>query len=325
MIEAVDLHRWYGRTHAVRGVTLGIESRQIVGILGPNGAGKSTLIRMLTGVLRPHRGSISLDGVDALAEPIRARRGLGYLPESAAVYSEMSVRQYLRHRAALLGQPLRQRTRAVQAAMERCRIADVAGRRLGTLSKGYRQRAALAGAIVNNPRVLVLDEPTNGLDPSQLREARSLIGELAHDRTVLICSHILGEIERLCARVVIIAGGRVLADGPIHRLRALSEHGCIAEVRGPVERLQLPPGLSLSREDMGEGWSRLRVAGGDDAAEVLGRAAAGAGLELRRLTPQGGTLEDTFVTLLDQAGRGANHTGAAAGVPDEALVGAQSP
>ncbi|MGP1272279.1 MAG: ABC transporter ATP-binding protein [Phycisphaerales bacterium] len=306
MIAAYDLHRWYGRTHAVRGVNLQVEPGQIVGLLGPNGAGKSTTIRLLAGVLRPDRGRITMAGVDALRHPERARRALGYLPESAAVYTEMPVAAFLRHRAAMLGLSGRDRSRAIERAAALCALDRTQlRRRLGTLSKGYRQRASLAAAILHDPSVLILDEPTNGLDPTQLREARSLIGQLAERRTVILCSHVLAEVERVCRRVVIIAGGRVLADQPIDSGRQPGAGDrCLAEVRlGEAEirrRLPLPPDR-IAVEDLGDGWSSVLVkpepGENREISVVVGEALRGE--LIRELRTDRTGLEDLFVRTLD--------------------------
>lgn len=280
---------------------MSVEKGEVVGLLGPNGAGKSSTIRMIAGVLEPHRGEVLIAGVDAFAEPKAARASMGYLPESAAVYSEMSVVAYLRHRAAVLGVPRRERSSRVASAMERCRVSDVARRRCGALSKGYRQRVALAGAIVHNPAVLVLDEPTNGLDPNQLREARSLIAELAEDRTVLICSHVLSEIERVCSRAVIIGGGRVLADAPLSSLRGSS--GCVAQVRG-IDSFEIE-GASVQVLPIEDGWVRLIVTGGDPLlCERVGAALAARGAVVRELREWTDSLEDVFVRVLESADEG---------------------
>lgn len=237
-------------------------------------------------------------GRDASAEPKAARACMGYLPESAAVYSEMSVRGYLLHRAAVLGVPRRERQVRVGSAMERCRVSDVRQKRAGALSKGYRQRVALAGAIVHDPSVLVLDEPTNGLDPTQLRDARSLISDLSADRTVLICSHVLSEIERVCGRAVIIGGGRVLADAAVASLRGT--RGCVAEVRG-IDGLEVE-GARVEAEAMGEGWVRLAVSGGgSDLRERVGSALAARGATVRELRDATESLEDVFVRVLESA------------------------
>ncbi|MEL7483678.1 MAG: ATP-binding cassette domain-containing protein [Planctomycetota bacterium] len=299
MIAVDEIHRWYGRTHAVRGVSFALDRGEVVGLLGPNGAGKSSTIRVIAGVLEPHGGRVTIDGRDASAEPLAARARMGYLPESAAVYSEMSVRGYLLHRAAVLGVARRERRRRVESAMQRCRVGDVAQKRCGALSKGYRQRVALAGAIVHDPSVLVLDEPTNGLDPNQLRDARSLIAELAADRTVLICSHVLGEIERVCDRAVIIGGGRVLADAAVSSLRG--SQGCVAEVRG-VDSLQIE-GATTEARPMEGGWTRLTVTGdAGDMRERVGAALAARGAVVRELRDATESLEDVFVRVLESAG-----------------------
>ncbi|MEM9167814.1 MAG: ABC transporter ATP-binding protein [Planctomycetota bacterium] len=302
MIVANDLHRWYGRNHAVRGVSLEVPPGQILGLLGPNGAGKSTTIRMLAGVLTPDRGSITIQGVDARRRPTLARTNIGYLPESAALYTEMSVLGMLRHHASLHGLSGDDRRKAVARAMERCRLPAERGRsRLGSLSKGYRQRAALAAAIVHDPPVLILDEPTNGLDPTQLREARSLIGELAQDRTVIVCSHVLSEIERICQRVVIIAGGRVLADDPLDSLRTPA--GCIAEVLLDPEACRgLLEGAQAVFEPLEAGWTRLTLDHAPEA-DVPARhwlAHRLRGREIRELRDRRGGLEDHFVRVLDK-------------------------
>ena len=308
MIVAHDLHRWYGRTHAVRGVSLDIPRNQIVGLLGPNGAGKSTTIRMLAGVLRPDRGSITLNGIDALRAPERARQALGYLPESAAVYTEMAAISFLRHRAEVLGLAGAKKSAAVSRAADLCNLDHkVLKKRAGALSKGYRQRLALAAAILHDPAVLILDEPTNGLDPTQLRDARSLIGGLAQDRTVILCSHVLSEVERLCERIVIIAGGRVLADGTIADLRSGDgSTSCIAEVRlSPTDTRSRLTELdaSIETEPAGDGWTRVRVrAAGRSAVSLrtqLGSALVG--VETRELRDETVGLEEVFVRVLDGA------------------------
>lgn len=285
----------------MRGVSFGLERGEVVGLLGPNGAGKSSTIRMIAGVLEPHGGRVILGDSDNSEHPRTARAVLGYLPESAAVYSEMSAEGYLLHRASVLGVPRRDRRSRVGSAMERCRVGSVAGTRCGALSKGFRQRVALAGAIVHDPAVLVLDEPTNGLDPNQLRDARSLIVELAQDRTVLICSHVLSEIERVCQRAVIIGGGRVLADASLASLRR--SRGCIAECQG-VSGLEIE-GLSVASDRTEDGWTRLQVTGeADDLREVVGAALARRGAVVRELRDAAESLEDVFVRVLEESAGG---------------------
>lgn len=314
MIEVVDLHRWFGSVHAVRGAGFAIPEGQAVGLLGPNGAGKTTTLRMLTGILRPQKGSIHISGVDALAKPTLARRQFGYLPESAPSYPEMAVRSFLRSRAAILGVPAGRRKNRVLAVMDECQLTQVARRRIGQLSKGYRQRVALAAALLHDPKVLILDEPTNGLDPTQIREARSLIGDLAQNRTVLVSSHILPEIERTCQRVIIIGAGRVLADGtPEELCKSIDNGGCIAECRGHLAAIEFAikqalPECSLTTEPLEEGWWRCTI---HSSAEGNPLEAVGVGLNtakcpVRLLRRETTGLEDVFVRVLDEAGGNAS-------------------
>ncbi len=295
--------------HAVRGVGFEIPAGQVVGLLGPNGAGKTTTLRMLTGIIRPQKGSIRIAGVDAIAEPTKSRRGFGYLPESAPSYPEMSVSGFLRYRSQVLGVPRGSRKSQIAKAMEECQLGSVAKRRIGQLSKGYRQRVALASALLHDPKVLILDEPTNGLDPTQIREARSLIGDLAQDRTVLVSSHILPEIERTCERVIIIGAGKVLADGtPDELCRQNTGGGCIAECKGHGAKIsttlaELFPGTEVSTTPLEGGWWRVEVRTSDanDPCEQVGAALGSARIQIRQLRPTVAGLEDVFVRVLDES------------------------
>ncbi|MBX3364892.1 MAG: ATP-binding cassette domain-containing protein [Phycisphaeraceae bacterium] len=214
MISVRDLHKSYAAFHAVRGITFDAPKGQVVGLLGPNGAGKTTTIRIITGYLPADRGSVSVLGADTLEDSARARSQIGYLPESSPLYPEMRTIDYLRFRARLFKVPSSRVRAAVEQAIDRCWLAEVRRKRIGHLSKGYKQRVGLAAAILHDPAVIILDEPTNGLDPSQIVEMRRLIRELGRDRTLLVSSHILSEVEKTCDRVVVIARGRVRADGP---------------------------------------------------------------------------------------------------------------
>jgi len=318
MIDVSDLHRWFGAVHAVRGAGFSIPAGQTVGLLGPNGAGKTTTLRMLTGILRPQQGSIRIADVDALAHPTKARRHFGYLPESAPSYPEMAVRSFLRYRAGVLGIPARRRRNRVHAVLAECQLTDVAHRRIGQLSKGYRQRVALAAALLHDPKVLILDEPTNGLDPTQIREARSLIGDLAQNRTVLVSSHILPEIERTCQRVIIIGAGRVLADGTPEELCASAgTGGCIAEVRGHLAAIEFAikqalPGCALQTTPLEEGWWHCTIRPAPqtdpeapDPLQLTGVALAAAKWPIRLLRPETVGLEEVFVRVLDDAAQNA--------------------
>ncbi|RIL00001.1 MAG: ABC transporter [Proteobacteria bacterium] len=224
MIEARGLSKRYGDLVAVEDVTFSVQPGEIVGFLGPNGAGKTTTMRMLTGFLPPTDGAASIDGHDIFSDPLAARRAIGYLPESPPVYPEMSVEDYLAYVSKLKDVPRRSRREAVDRALERCGLADVRRRVIGALSKGYRQRVGLAQAIVHDPPVMILDEPTVGLDPIQIREIRTLIGDLASvrdgkARTVILSTHILPEVEAICRRVIIMSRGRKALDAPLEELR----------------------------------------------------------------------------------------------------------
>jgi ABC-2 type transport system ATP-binding protein len=224
VIEANGLSKRYGELVAVNDVSFSVQPGEVVGFLGPNGAGKTTTMRILTGFLPPTDGSAAIDGHDIFSDPLAARRAIGYLPESPPVYPEMSVESYLVYVAKLKDVPRAQRRAAVDRALERCGLADVRRRVIGALSKGYRQRVGLAQAIVHDPPVMILDEPTVGLDPIQIREIRSLIRELAGTRegkarTVILSTHILTEVEAICQRVIIMHRGRKALDAPLADLQ----------------------------------------------------------------------------------------------------------
>lgn len=320
MILVQGISKSFGSLKAVRDVTFELPSGQIAGLLGPNGAGKSTTIRMMTGFLTPDRGTIGIAGHNIQSHPTAAKAQIGYLPESAPIYPEMSVRGYLKHRAKLYGVPGRQISQSIDHAMGQTRITDVAKRRVGHLSKGYRQRVGLAAALVHNPKVLILDEPTNGLDPTQIREARSLIRELSEKRTTLLCSHILPEVERTCDRVIIMAGGEIRADGTPSELIQSGQRSTryIVEVRtnpsaGIEHALRVlagVPGVAISKPapkqplDANKGWSVIEVEaahGEHDLREAIAAAAEDHGLFIRELRTLVPTLESLFVQLVDTA------------------------
>jgi ABC-2 type transport system ATP-binding protein len=301
MIEAQNLGRRYGDFVAVHGVSFSIREGEIVGILGPNGAGKTTTIRMITGFLPPSSGRVTVGGKDLFSEPGAARRDLGYLPENVAIYPEMRVSEYLAYRAALEGMSRAEAKAAIPRTLERCLLADVGHQIVGTLSKGYRQRVGLAAAILHNPKVLVLDEPTVGLDPKQIIAIRELIRELGRSHTLLLSTHILPEVELLCSRVLIIDRGRVIAEGTPQELRE--------RWRGNVRlRIQLegqpaaadealaglPSVARVSRE--GERFVVEHDPAHDLRAEVF-RLAVARGWTLLELAEARASLEDIFVRL----------------------------
>ncbi len=223
MIEATNLTKRYGDIVAVDDVSFRIERGEVVGFLGPNGAGKTTTMRMLTGFLPPTDGSASIAGHDIFEAPLEARRAVGYLPETPPLYPEMKVASYVDYVARIKDVPRAKRRDAVSRALERCALADVSQRVIGTLSKGFRQRVGLAQAIVHDPPVLILDEPTVGLDPIQIEEIRRLIADLASGdgdarHTVILSTHILSEVKAICRRVVMIDDGRKTVDAPLDEL-----------------------------------------------------------------------------------------------------------
>jgi ABC-2 type transport system ATP-binding protein len=226
MIEAKELSKRYGGVVAVDGLSFSIGKGEVVGFLGPNGAGKTTSMRMLAGFLPPTEGTAVIAGHDIFEDPIAARRSVGYLPETLPLYPEMTVSSFLDFVARIKDVPRARRRDALDRALERCGLVEVRRRVIGTLSKGYRQRVGLAQAIIHDPPVLILDEPTAGLDPLQIREIRRLIADLAapakgeKQQTVVLSTHILAEVEAICRRVILISEGRKTVDAPLAELTA---------------------------------------------------------------------------------------------------------
>ncbi len=319
MIRAHDVSKWFGPVQAVRGVSFEIDAGQVVGLLGPNGAGKTTTIRMITGYLPPSSGAVSVCGHDTIAQSLPARRSLGYLPESAPLYPEMRVEDFLHFRGRLYGLARGPRRAAVDGAMDRCWLRDVRRRRIGHLSKGYRQRVGLASALLHSPPVLVLDEPTSGLDPAQIRQTRTLIRDLSHRRTVLVSSHILPEVEKTCDRVIVMARGRVRADGaPADLLRPLADTSPYivdADTSAPrtvesvlsllkavagVARVVRTPAAEYASPRV---WAEFHVTpapGAPDLREAIARSAAGAGVLVRDLHRRTPTLEQLFLRVIEE-------------------------
>ncbi len=216
MIEVSHLSRQFGNFRAVDDVSFSIPTGQIVGLLGPNGAGKTTTMRMICGFLGASSGSVTIDGKDITQNPVEAKSKIGYMPESAPLYSDMIVEDYLNYVAQMQGVDAAQKVPALCAT---CGLKEVMHKNISELSRGYRQRVGLAHALMNDPEILVLDEPTSGLDPNQIEDVRALIKEIGKTRTVIISTHILGEVETLCPRVIIISKGKLVADSPTNELR----------------------------------------------------------------------------------------------------------
>jgi ABC-2 type transport system ATP-binding protein len=213
MIEVRDVTKTFGAVEAVAGISFRVGAGEVVGFLGPNGAGKTTTLRILAGIFPPTSGEVRLAGHDPIREPLACRRAVGYFPEYAPFYPDLGVERYLRFVARLKGVARPRRREAVAAALSACGLEDVRHRRIGTLSKGYRQRVGLAQALCGDPPILILDEPTIGLDPGQVADIRALVRGLRGRRTVLFSSHILSEVEALCERVIVIARGRLVGEG----------------------------------------------------------------------------------------------------------------
>lgn len=306
MIVANGLSKRFGLTPAVTDLSFEVPRGSVCGFLGPNGSGKSTTLRMLTGLLRPDAGSISIDGVDAVAAWREARRRIGYLPESAPAYPEMRVEEYLAFRWRIAGRS-GSRREAIGRSVERCGLGEVRRRLVGTLSRGFRQRVGLAAALLGDPSVLLLDEPTEGLDPFQVREFRSLIRAFAQDRTVLLSSHLLAEVESLCDRVVLILRGRLVAAGSIESLRSAAEaRGGAATVLvetdlGSTACLERIEGVrSVRSAAAGDGaWRRIEIAvdPSRDGRDAIHAAIVAAGARVRELHRREPSLEAVFMEL----------------------------
>jgi ABC-2 type transport system ATP-binding protein len=230
-IEVRDLVKDYGPRRAVDHVSFSVEKGEIVGFLGPNGAGKTTTLRILTCFMPATGGEARVAGYDIFTQSMDVRRRIGYLPEQVPLYPEMRVADYLWFRAGLREVPFRERPGRIGRALESARITDVADRVIGHLSKGYRQRVGLADVLVHDPEILILDEPTVGLDPNQVREVRDLIKELGRDRTVLFSTHIIPWVEEVCQRAIVIARGRVVAEGTVEDLSTRMKDGALLSVR----------------------------------------------------------------------------------------------
>lgn len=315
MIEVERLSKRYGSVRAVEGVSFSIGRGEIVGLLGPNGAGKSTTMRMLTTYLMPTSGRARLAGHDVLDEPLLVRRKIGYLPESVPLYPEMRVREFLRFRASLKDVPRSKRRGAIDDAIEMTGLEGVSQRVVGNLSKGYRQRVGLADALLSDPDILILDEPTAGLDPIQIGEVRDLIRELGKRHTILLSTHILPEVEMVCGRVIIIASGRIALDEPLERLR--SGRSVEVEVRGPVDAvrgaLETAPGAARVRaiavEEAAKGDAgvcafeiRPKDEGGiEELRELIAKRIVQNGWAVRRLDLSRSTLEERFVRAVRDA------------------------
>jgi gliding motility-associated transport system ATP-binding protein len=312
VIKVEKLTKLYGETPAVDEVSFEVAEGEILGFLGPNGAGKTTTMRILAGYMPPTSGRASIAGFDVFSQSLEARKLVGYLPENVPLYPEMTVGSYLDYMAKLKGVPAKVRRNRIREVAERCRVADVFDSRLGKLSKGYRQRVGLAQAIVHDPKVLILDEPTVGLDPRQIHETRSLIRGLGGRHTVILSTHILPEVSMTCSRVLIINRGRIVAQDTPDNLTHRQAGGDRLEllVRGPMEdvrkRLRAVPGvlhieMQHERDDQ---RVVLDCAPGNDRREEVARAVVEGGFGLRELRAVSLSLEDVFIQLVTRESSG---------------------
>ncbi len=306
MIEVQDLSKYYGPTLAISGLNFEVAKGEIVGFLGPNGAGKTTTLKIMAGFLAPSAGTARIGGFDCVSESLQVRRSLGYLPENVSLYPDLSVTQFLEFAARAKGVDSKAEKQEIERAIGDCGLEEVRHKMVATLSKGYRQRLGLAQALLKRPPLVILDEPTIGLDPSQIVEIRQLIKEFAGDHTVILSSHILPEVSQLCRRVIIINRGRIVASDTAENLaRQLGDGSRIAlTVQGPgrevVKALKAVPGV---QEVMGRENGRYlveTVRGDRDLRPELARLVVEKGWQLQELKAQEFTLEDVFLNLVTE-------------------------
>jgi ABC-2 type transport system ATP-binding protein len=301
-IEATSLAKSYGPVRALDRVSFTVAKGEVIGLLGPNGAGKTTLMKILTGYLEPDAGTARVAGHDVVDAPLAAKQRLGYLPESAPLYGEMTVSEYLQMMAALRDLPADRGHRLLSDAVHATGLADYLGRPIGKLSKGYRQRVGIAQAILHRPEVLILDEPTTGLDPTQIVEIRDLIRSLAEDATILLSTHILSEVEATCERVLVIMQGSLRADAKLAELRAANAALVSIErdASGVRQALAAIAGVSsVEQAGLHDGFQRWRVVSdhSDDLCPAVFEAIKGKGWRVAELRSDAKTLEKVFREL----------------------------
>lgn len=306
MIVCKELTRTYSQFTAVDQVSFSIEKGEIVGLLGHNGAGKTTIMKMLTGFLEPTAGTITVDGMDVIEDRIKIQQKIGYLPENCPVYPEMTVIDYLQYVCELRGIPEEKQAGIIKNAIDRTQIEQKATDLINTLSRGYRQRVGVAQAIIHNPEILILDEPTNGLDPSQIHDMRSLIRELSKDSTVIISTHILQEVQAICDRVIIILNGEVALDSKLNDLRSsnrylLSVAGTSEETESSLRALDFVNDVSLlsSNDNLNEFAVEVRQ-NGHSVAPDIAKTVVEKGLALHALHPERRDLETVFREINSQ-------------------------
>jgi len=303
-IETKDISKSYGPVRALSKVSVAVGKGEVIGLLGPNGAGKTTLMKILTGYLQPDAGTAMVSGIDVVADPIAAQRRIGYLPENAPIYGEMAVQEYLVMMARLRNLDEDQRLPLISQAVYATGLEEYLTRPIGNLSKGYRQRVGIAQAILHRPELLILDEPTNGLDPTQIAEVRQLIRSLAETSTVVLSTHILTEVEMTCDRAVIIINGTLRADSNLAELRATN--GAIVAVKtgtpGVSRRLEQIAGVTkVEQLEQNDGYQRWRVITGDrtDPCPAIFEAVRAEDWRISELRAAPRTLESVFRELAE--------------------------
>ncbi|UCG13728.1 MAG: ATP-binding cassette domain-containing protein [Deltaproteobacteria bacterium] len=304
MIEVENLTKFYGPVTALRQVNFSVDSGEIVGFLGPNGAGKTTALRILTCFMPPTSGTVRVAGLDCQEHPLKVRAKIGYLPETVPLYSDMTVFRFLAFVADAKGVPRSRRRGEIERVIEVCAISSVAQRIIGHLSKGFRQRVGIAQALLNNPPILILDEPTIGLDPAQIVEIRSLIKQLGGEQTIILSSHILPEVSQICQRILIINKGQIVAtDTPANLTAQLQRNLQVfieVEERGPevAETLATVADVLEVRPVNGAGRYLIETKRGQDLRPELARTVVEHGWQLRELRLQDLSLEEIFMQLV---------------------------
>lgn len=302
MIETRQITKRYGEFTAVDAITFKVEPGQVLGFLGPNGAGKSTTMKMLAGFLAPTSGGATVAGFDIETQPLEAKRALGYLPEGAPSYGEMSVREFLDFIADVRGLKGDLRDRRLDDAIERLHLDGVLEQPIDTLSKGFKRRVGLAGAILHDPKVLILDEPTDGLDPNQKQEVRTLINSMARDKTIIISTHLLEEVHAVCSRAIIIAGGRILADATPVELEARSRYHQAVSLTAPnvneaKEALARVADIASIEVDPQDNRITAFPKPGRSIFIAVGDALKAQGIAVRELALEPGRLDEVFRTI----------------------------
>jgi len=316
MIQAESLTKDYGPNRAVDSLSFDVAQGEIVGFLGPNGAGKSTTIRMVTGFSPPTSGTARINGVDVLKESHKARNQIGYLPESTPLYPEMRVTEYLDYRGRLMKMKRNKRRERINAVIDQCNLEPMRRRTIGRLSKGNKQRVGLAQALLHEPPVLILDEPTSGFDPNQIQQFRKLLNQLKGKHTILLCTHILPEIQQTADRILILSHGKLVADGTADELhkKAAQSGLLIIETQATPEQLSttLAGWSTQSIETNQDGWSRATLQPtNNQSPEQLAALLQKAGHPIRELKRQTPGLESLFASMTGNASTSNNTTGGA--------------